>query len=205
MSSREPGCLSVKFPNRRSDLNQILCYTDRESPYPRAACRALYGTVVVGHSMDHEHTIELVLACLSLAIFLLYHIWHFCLPSLHAKGHIRICGRRYFNADQFSGTVAQLWAHAFGQDHKEAQTAVHTVSTCRGAAVLASVCLSCRLHHCSTADPNMLMQLRNMLMVCTLFATGTAYIGARAFPTVFLDDSYSYQLFRLNVRPSPPH
>ena len=37
-------------------------------------------------------------------------------------------------------------------------------------------------------------------MVCTLFATGTAYIGARAFPTVFLDDKYSNELFRLNVR-----
>lgn len=49
------------------------------------------------------------------------------------------------------------------------------------------------------------MQLRNILMVCTLFATGTAYIGARAFPTAFLDDSYSYELFRLNVRPSAPH
>lgn len=45
-----------------------------------------------------------------------------------------------------------------------------------------------------------MLQLRNILMVCTLFATGTAYIGARAFPTVFLDDKYSNELFRLNVR-----
>ncbi|KAK9835902.1 hypothetical protein WJX74_010589 [Apatococcus lobatus] len=116
--------------------------------------------------MNHDHKIELVLACLSLAIFLLYHIWHYCLPCLHAKGHIRLCGRRYFNVDQFSSTAAQLWTHAFGEDHKQAQTAVHT--------------------------------LRNILMVCTLFATSTAYIGARAFPSVFLNDSYSEELFRLN-------
>ena len=85
--------------------------------------------------MNHEHKIELVLVCLSLAIFLLYHFWHYCLPSLHAKGHIWICGRRYFNVDQFSGTAAQLWTHAFGEDHKQAQTAVHTVGNIQGAAV----------------------------------------------------------------------
>ncbi|KAK9862703.1 hypothetical protein WJX84_004793 [Apatococcus fuscideae] len=35
-------------------------------------------------------------------------------------------------------------------------------------------------------------------MVCTLFATATAYIGARALPTIFLDEKYSKELFRLS-------
>ncbi len=77
--------------------------------------------------MLYGQRIELVLACLSLAIFLSYHIWHYCLSCLHVKGHIRIGGRRYFNADQFSRCGTMVWIHAFGQQHKDTVAAVQTV------------------------------------------------------------------------------
>ncbi len=48
------------------------------------------------------------------------------------------------------------------------------------------------------------LQLRNTLMACTLFATASAYIGARALPTALLDTEYSDALFRLGVSPCVP-
>ena len=44
------------------------------------------------------------------------------------------------------------------------------------------------------------VQLRNTLMACTLFATASAYIGARALPTALLDEEWSETLFSLGVR-----
>ena len=77
--------------------------------------------------MNGSQGAELALALLSLAIFLGYHIWHYCLPWLHFKGHFRAGKSRYFNADQFTGDATRLWTHAFGKDHKASVAAVQTV------------------------------------------------------------------------------
>lgn len=52
--------------------------------------------------------------------------------------------------------------------------------------------------------PYCFFQIRNALMVCGLFATACAYIGARALPDLLLNDAYSINLDKLAVSATLP-
>ena len=65
--------------------------------------------------MNSGQTAGIALAAISLAVFLSYHVWLFCLPRLHQKGQIKIGRARYFNAQDVSRLAMDAWVHCSAQ------------------------------------------------------------------------------------------
>ena len=65
--------------------------------------------------MNSGQAADIALAAVSLAVFLLYHVWLFCLPCLHSKGLIKLGRRRYFNSQDVSKLAMYAWVHCSAQ------------------------------------------------------------------------------------------
>lgn len=64
--------------------------------------------------MNSGQAADVALAAVSLAVFLLYHVWLFCLPCLHPT-QIKVGRARYFNAQDASKLAMDAWVHCSGQ------------------------------------------------------------------------------------------
>ena len=66
-------------------------------------------------NLNSGQAADIALAAVSLAVFLLYHVWLFCLPCLHSKGQIKLGRLRYFNAQDVSKLAMEAWVHCSAQ------------------------------------------------------------------------------------------
>lgn len=76
--------------------------------------------------MNSGQAVDVALAALALAIFLLYHFWLMCLPCLHPRGQFKVGRVRFFNTYDVSRLAMSFWVHCSGQGGENIVGAMET-------------------------------------------------------------------------------